>query len=251
MKFPRVIPTLLIQGGYLVKGKQFRNHRYVGDGINAIRIYNEKLVDEICIFNIENNKSENNLKLLSEMSSEAFVPLSYGGQISTIEEVKAIFDLGIEKIIFNSALHNNQELIAKTARIFGAQSVVLKIDYKTTIFGKQKVVFEGQRKSSKQSLIECLNVAEALGAGEIILASIDRDGCGTGYDLETLKAAVEETNIPILGSCGAASVSDIKKAIVEAKCSGVTLGDMVTFYGPHQAVLPSYPDFKELLEIWN
>ena len=139
MKFPRVIPTLLIQGGYLVKGKQFRNHRYVGDGINAIRIYNEKLVDEICIFNIENNKSENNLKLLSEMSSEAFVPLSYGGQISTIEEVKAIFDLGIEKIIFNSALHNNQELIAKTARIFGAQSVVLKIDYKTTIFGKQKV----------------------------------------------------------------------------------------------------------------
>lgn len=251
MRFPRVIPTLLIEDDSLVKGEKFSNHRYVGDPVNTLRIFNEKQVDEICILDIENSRTSPNYQMISECASEAFIPLSYGGQISELDHIKTIFDLGVEKIIFNSSLHNDHALITKTAAIYGAQSVVVKIDYKSTLFGKKKVLYNGVQNAAEIDLKSACHLAETLGAGEIILADINRDGSGKGYDVTTLSEIALQIKIPVLGCCGAKDLHHIADAVNNANCSGVVAGDMFTFYGQHKAVLPTYPDYQELLKIWN
>ncbi len=249
---PRVIPVLLLQNGGLVKTYKFKNPKYVGDPINAVKIFNEKEVDELLLLDIDcsiNNK-EPNCNLILEIVSEAFMPIGYGGGIKSVEQAKRIFDLGIEKVILNSALQENIKIVTQISSIYGCSSVVANIDYKKNIFGKHKVYFKsGTVKSDYNPLEWALKLQEA-GSGEIILNNIDREGTYNGYDIELLTEMSRKIKVPVVISGGASTLTDFKNAI-HAGASGMSAGSMFIYKRPHNAVLINYPSPQELTSIYK
>ncbi|MFZ1305010.1 MAG: HisA/HisF-related TIM barrel protein, partial [Ferruginibacter sp.] len=174
----RVIPVLLIQNEGLVKGVQFKNHRYVGDPINAVKIFNEKEVDELCVLDISatiNNKKPD-IKRIADIVSEAFMPISYGGGVTQLDEAKALLYSGVEKILLNTALHTYPNLITEIANSAGNQSAVASIDVKKNIWGKYKVYTRNGTKDTGKDVLEFAKECENKGAGEILLNSIEKDG---------------------------------------------------------------------------
>jgi cyclase len=249
----RVIPVLLIKDGGLVKSIKFKNHRYVGDPINAVKIFNEKEVDEIVILDISASKEKKapNIKMIAEIAGEAFMPLSYGGGITTIAEVKNILYQGVEKVIFNSSAINKPNLITETASRFGSSSTVVSIDVKKNIWGQYKVFgFNGQRNTGID-VVEFAKNMENMGAGEIFLNSIDRDGTFFGFDIPLIKTISDKVTIPVIACGGAKSEVDLAQAINEGNASGVAAGSMFVFQGIHRAVLISYPNWKEMQNQFN
>jgi cyclase len=249
---PRVIPVLLLQNGGLVKTLKFKQPKYVGDPINAVKIFNEKEVDELLLLDISCsiNQTEPDYNLILEIVSEAFMPVGYGGGIKNADQAKRIFDLGIEKIILNTSLQTNPDLVSTISGMYGSSSVVANIDYKKNIFGKNKVFFKnGTIKSDYNPIDWALRLQEA-GAGEIILNNIDREGTYNGYDLELLAAISKKLSVPIVVSGGASSLDDFKKAI-DAGASATAAGSMFIFKRPHNAVLISYPSPEELKFLYN
>jgi cyclase len=239
---PRIIPVLLLHKGGLYKTKQFKNPTYVGDPINTVRIFNEKEIDELIILDIDCSKEnkEPNYALIEEIVSEAFMPVAYGGGISNIEIAKKVFTLGVEKVIINTALQNNHNLLSEIAAIYGAQAVVVSIDYKKGFIGGTKAYFVNGTKKSIYSPQEFALIAEKAGAGEIILNAIDREGTYQGYDISLLKQIVKAVKIPVVVSGGANVNSDFDDA-KQAGSSGMAAGSMFIYQRPHNAVLISYP----------
>jgi cyclase len=239
---PRIIPVLLLHKGGLYKTKQFKNPSYIGDPINAVRIFNEKEIDELIILDIDCSKEnkEPNYTLIEEIVSEAFMPVAYGGGIYSIEIAKKVFTLGVEKVIINTALQNNHNLLSEIAAIYGAQAVVVSIDYKKGFIGGTKAYFVNGTKKSIYSPQELALIAEKAGAGEIILNAINREGTYRGYDISLLKQIVKAVNIPIVVSGGANVNSDFDDA-KQAGASGMAAGSMFIYQRPHNAVLISYP----------
>jgi cyclase len=239
---PRIIPILLIHKGGLYKTKQFKNPSYVGDPINAVRIFNEKEVDELLILDIDCSKEnkEPNYTLIEEIVSEAFMPVGYGGGVSNLEIAQKVFQLGVEKVIINTALQNNQQLLANIAAIYGAQAVVASIDYKKSFMGGTKAYFTNGTKKSSHTPQELAQIAEKAGAGEIILNSVDREGIYQGFDINLLQQVVESVQIPVVVSGGANCKADFDAA-KQAGASGMAAGSMFVFQRPHNAVLISYP----------
>jgi len=238
----RIIPVLLLHKGGLYKTKQFKNPKYVGDPINAVRIFNEKEVDELLILDIDcsaENK-EPNYELIEEIVSEAFMPIGYGGGVSNLAIAQKLFQLGVEKLIINSALQNNHQLLTDIATIYGSQAVVASIDYKKGFIGGTKAYFVNGTKKSIYSPQELALIAEKAGAGEIILNAIDREGTYQGYDISLLKQIVKAVNIPVVVSGGANVNSDFDDAKL-AGASGMAAGSMFIYQRPHNAVLISYP----------
>ena len=248
---PRIIPSLLLKNGGLVKGKNFKDHVYVGDPINAFRIYNDKEVDEICLLNISND--ENNkipFNLIEQIASEAFMPFSYGGNINSIENVKRLINLGVEKVIFNSALHENKTLIKESVNLLGSSSVTVSIDYKKNLFGKNKIFLNKKKKMSNLDLLDSCRLAESLGAGEIIACCVDKEGAMSGYDLKGIKDISDEVKIPIIANGGASSLECFKKAI-DCGASAASAGSFFVFRGRYKAVMISYPEYKELHDLFD
>lgn len=247
MKRIRVIPVLLIHKRGLVKSVKFRDLKYVGDPINAVRIFNEKEVDELAIIDIDAS-SENrapDITRIEEIVSEAFMPIAYGGGITTVEQVKRILSAGVEKVILNRSAVKNPALITEIAKQFGSQSVVVSIDYKKNFFGKQGVYIEnGKTNTGLDPLLFAKQMEEA-GAGELLLNSIERDGSFSGYDLDMIEKISHSVSIPLIAVGGASDLSDFKKA-VQHGASAVSAGSMFVFQRPHRAVLISYPSQKEL-----
>lgn len=245
---PRIIPTLLLSNGDLVKTFRFSKPQYLGDPINAIRIFNEKGVDELCILDINSsqNKVEPDYELLEKMATEAFMPLSYGGGINNVEQIKRIFRIGFEKVVINTSAVNNLDLIKEASNYFGNQSIVCAIDYKKTLFGYKCFIEDGSRKVNKSPLDLAKEYEEA-GAGEILLYSMDRDGMRLGYDLDMIRSISDVTRIPVIACGGARSVSDIKQAL-SAGANAVAAGSLFVFFGERQAVLINYPEEKEFIE---
>jgi cyclase len=239
---PRIIPLLLLHKGGLYKTKKFKNPTYVGDPINAVRIFNEKEVDELLIFNIDCTREEKkpNYALIEEVVSEAFMPVGYGGGISSLEIAKQVFQLGVEKVIINSALYENKQILSEIAAIYGAQAVVASIDYKKSFLGGIKAYFKGGSIKSLFSPVELAQIAENAGAGELILNSIDRENTYQGYDLELLKKVIGAVQIPVVVSGGASSNQDFDAA-KQIGASGMAAGSMFVYQRPHNAVLISYP----------
>jgi cyclase len=239
---PRIIPVLLLHKGGFYKTKQFKNPSYVGDPINAVRIFNEKEVDELLILDIDCSKEnkEPNYILIEEIVSEAFMPVGYGGGVSSLEISKKVFQLGVEKVVINSALEKNKELLAQIASIYGAQAVVASIDYKKSFLGGTKAYFTSGSKKSVHSPVELAQIAEKAGAGELILNSIDRESTYQGYDFELLKQVISSVQIPVVVSGGANNNSDFVAA-KQAGASGMAAGSMFVYQRPHNAVLISYP----------
>lgn len=238
---PRIIPVLLLHKGGLYKTKQFKNPSYVGDPINAVRIFNEKEVDELLILDIDCSKEnkEPNYTLIEEIVSEAFMPVGYGGGVSNLEIAQKIFQLGIEKVIINTALQNNQQLLADIAAIYGAQAVVASIDYKKGFIGGTKAYFTNGTKKSGHSPQELAQIVEKAGAGEIILNAINREGTYQGFDINLLQQVVESVQIPVVVSGGASTNADFDAA-KHAGASGMAAGSIFVYQRPHDAVLITY-----------
>ncbi|HYE54417.1 MAG TPA: AglZ/HisF2 family acetamidino modification protein [Chitinophagaceae bacterium] len=250
MKRIRVIPVLLIKGDGLVKSVRFKNHKYVGDPINAVKIFNEKEVDELAVLDVTATRERRppNIRRIAEIAGEAFMPLSYGGGITRFEEVKEILFNGIEKVILNKSAHTNPSLIRQVSDAFGAQSMVISIDVKKDWLGRYKVFTDSGTQNTGLDPVSFAKQCEQQGAGEILLNSIERDGTYNGYDLSLLKAVATAVHIPVVACGGAAGVEDFRNAVAEGHASAVAAGSMFVFQRPHNAVLISYPTQKQLQE---
>ena len=243
----RVIPVLLLSRNGLVKTKRFENPNYIGDPINAIKIFNDKEVDELVFLDIDASKEKRgpDYKLLENIATECFMPLGYGGGISNVEQVNRIFNIGIEKVIFNSMALSNPQLISDVAKIAGNQSVVISIDVKKNWLGEKIIYSHCSLKVPSVSVSKFAKKMQELGAGEIIINSVDHDGMMSGYDIELISEISESVNLPVIACGGAGSKTDFLKAI-NAGASGMAAGSMFIYHGPHNAVLINYPTQEEL-----
>lgn len=244
---PRIIPVLLIQDRDLVKTVNFSSPTYLGDPINAVKIFNIKNVDELCILDISKDKSkEPDYDLLTRIANQAFMPLSYGGRIRNLEQAMKILALGYEKIVINSSFFDNPGLVTSISKKIGNQSVVVSIDVKKEE-NNYIVYSENGKKKQTISLENALKKAEMLGAGEVLLNNIALDGMMTGYDLELVKEASKCISIPLTVCGGAGSVDDLKAAL-DNGAHAVAAGSMFVFYGRLKAVLITFPYEKVLFE---
>jgi imidazole glycerol-phosphate synthase subunit HisF len=249
MRRIRVIPTLLIQNGGLVKSVKFKNHKYVGDPINAVKIFNEKEVDELVILDISATEERRgpSIAFIQDIISEAFMPLGYGGGIRSLDGIKRLAFAGVEKFVLNTTAFTNPQLISDAAKNVGSQSVVVSVDVRRKMFGGYAVYIEnGKRNIGLDPVTYCKRM-ESAGAGEILLNSIDRDGTYGGYDLHIIKEVTSAVNIPVVVIGGASDVDDFREA-VSSGASAVAAGSMFVYQRPHNAVLISYPDQKKLSE---
>lgn len=252
MRRIRVIPTLLIRNGGLVKGRNFKNHQYVGDPINAVKIFNDKEVDELCIIDISAtpNKVAPKTEEIADIVSEAFMPVSYGGGITSLSQVETLFFNGIEKVLLNTAAVKTPSLITQIAKQYGNQSVVVSIDVKKNWLGKTLMYTECGNNATKLNPVEFAKQCEGLGAGEILLTNIDKEGTYSGYDQELIKQLHQSISIPIIINGGAASVSDFKTAISNG-ASAVAAGNLFVYQRPHNAVLISYLSAAEIQQLYS
>lgn len=244
----RVIPCLLLKKNGLVKTIKFANEIYIGDPINAVRIFNDKEVDELTFLDISATleKRKPNLKMLNEIASECFMPLSYGGGISSIDDIKNVLNQGVEKVIVNSFASVNPEFIKIASDINGSSTIVVSIDVKRNIFGKYFVYSHSGRNKTKFEPVEYAIKMEKMGAGEILLNSINRDGTMLGYDIELIKSITSVVGVPVIACGGAGNLDHFREAVVEGGASAVAAGSFFVFHGPHHAVLISYPSRQEL-----
>ena len=249
MRRVRVIPVLLLHKGGVVKSVNFKNYTYVGDPINAVKVFNEKEIDEIVIADIDASRTRRgpDMQKIREIAGEAFIPLAYAGGISTIEEIKELFYIGVEKVILNYTAVHNPKLITEAASLVGSQSVVVSVDVKKNLFGKYKVYTKNGSENTSEDPVAFSKRMQDIGAGEIFLNSIDKDGTFGGYDLELIKKVSSELTIPLIACGGAAEIEDFKKA-VQHGASAVAAGSMFVFRRPHRAVLISYPSQDNLKE---
>lgn len=249
----RVIPVLLIKGEGLYKTIRFKDPRYIGDPINAIRIFNEKEVDELVLLDIEASiiKKPINFELIEKIASEAFMPVGYGGGIKSVEDAKKLFTLGIEKVIINSALLDNIELIGEIVKIYGSQSVVVSLDVKKNIWGKYDIYHKSGTVKSKFVLNDYIEKIISLGCGEIIIHSIDRDGLMKGYDMNLLSMITNSVSVPTVACGGAGSLEDLSKAVIDSNVSAVAAGSIFVYHGKHKAVLITYPAKQQLDVLFN
>lgn len=244
----RIIPCLLLKDTGLVKTINFNKFNYIGDPINTCRIFNELEVDELTFLDIRatvENK-EPNYKILQEISEECFMPVSYGGGIKDIRQVEKILSIGFEKVIVNSAAYENKTLITEIANHFGSQSVIVSIDYKKNIFGKYQAYGNSGNKNYKIHPVEWATDAMNLGAGEILLTSIDKEGTWKGFDVELTKQVTEKVKLPVIANGGAGRVDDIADIVNKGGASAVALGSMVVYQAKDMGVLINFPD-RELL----
>lgn len=248
---PRLIPCLLLKEQGLVKTTKFSNPRYLGDPINAVKIFNGKGVDELCILDITAT-SENrgpDFDYLKDIASEAFMPLSYGGGITNIEQIEKLFFIGYEKVVINTVSVQNPNLIRDAADFAGSQSIVVSIDVKTELFGRRNCYINDGKTKVGTDPVTLAKKAEELGAGEILLNSIDRDGTMQGYDIKLVKDVVSAVSIPVIACGGAKDIYDFKKVLQEGKAHAAAAGSMFVYYGEQKAVLITAPEEKDLIEI--
>jgi imidazole glycerol-phosphate synthase subunit HisF len=247
----RVIPCLLLKNNGLVKSVKFKNPTYVGDPINAVKIFNDKEVDELLFIDIEASRQKRgpNFDFIVKISREAFMPFGYGGGIRHLDDVKALMRLGVEKVSINAYAIENPDFITAASEIIGSQSVVAAIDVKKDLFGNHKVYDHVSAKATKLNPVEFAQLMEHKGAGEILLNSVDRDGTFSGYDIELLKKVTGSVNIPVIALGGAGNMNDFVNAVQQGHASAVAAGSFFVFYGPHRAVLITYPEKNQLKQL--
>lgn len=245
---PRIIPILLLKNSGLYKTTKFKDPKYVGDPINAIKIFNEKEVDEMVFLDImasRENRSPN-FEMLKDIASECFMPLCYGGGIKSVEIIREILNVGVEKVSINSEAVRQPQLINDAAKFFGTSTIVVSIDVKKSLFGKYEVyINDGQEKTSLNP-VNWAKEVEKRGAGELLINSIDRDGTLSGYDHVLIKSIASAVHIPVIAAGGASSVSDLVKSVTESHASAAGAGSFFVFQGKHRAVLITYPNQAEL-----
>ena len=253
MAVPRVIPVLLLQDEGLVKTVRFKDPKYIGDPLNAVSIFNEKEVDELIFLDISatSGKKPIRFELLKEIAEECFMPLAYGGGIQSLEDIRAVLKIGIEKVIINSQLYKNLDFVREAVNQFGSSTIAVSLDVKKSFLGKYELFSEGGKTNTKKDPVEFAKELEDLGVGEMMVHSIDRDGMMKGYDLELIRKISSVVTIPVIACGGASSLDDFDQAVNLAGASAVAAGSLFVFHGKHRAVLISYPDQNELKRIFR
>lgn len=244
----RVIPVLLLRGESLVKTVRFGRFTYVGDPCNTVRIFNELEVDELCILDITAVREGRrpNLALLADLANECFMPLAYGGGIRSLAEAEAVFKIGIEKVILNTAAVERPAVVSEIAATFGSQAVIVSIDVGRDLLGHAKVRTHAGTRSCNLNPVDWARQAERMGAGEILLTSIEREGSWSGFDLDLVRQVADAVSIPVIAHGGAGSVVDIGRVVADAHASAVALGSMVVFQKKGMGVLVNFPDKQDL-----
>lgn len=246
----RVIPCLLLRNGGLVKTLKFSDAKYVGDPINAIRIFNDKEVDELMVLDItaSKEKKEPNYALIEQFASECFMPLSYGGGIKTMEQAQRLFNSGIEKICLQTSVLDDLSLVKNLSDKWGSSSILVSIDVRKNWMGHPKLYSAATGKTLDKKWSDFMLDAVKAGAGEIVLNAVDKDGTMKGMDTEMIKEAAKILSVPLVAVGGAGSLADIKAA-VDAGANAVSAGAFFVFQGPHRAVLITYPKYNELVQL--
>ena len=249
----RIIPCLLIHNKGLVKTVNFKNPKYVGDPINAVKIFNEKEVDELIVLDIDATKENRgpNLKMIKSLANECRMPFCYGGGITTVEQAKKIINLGAEKVALSYSALNNIRLCQEIGDVIGNQSVVVVLDVKKKkIFGGYDIYTHNGTKKSNWKLNDFISKLEEIGIGEIVINSIDNDGVMQGYDLPLIESIREKCSMPITVIGGAGSIQHIKDLISKFKIIGAAAGSLFVFKGKYRAVLINYPNREERKHIY-
>lgn len=249
---PRIIPVLLKNNDGLVKTVKFKDPKYVGDPINAVRIFNEKEVDELIILDISAtvNNSEIDYKSIKMWADECRMPLCYGGGIKNADQAEKIFSLGVEKVAVSSSAVENPKIIQEIGKRVGNQSVVAVIDVKKSYFGEYQIVSHNATKKSNIKLIPFIQSIEDFGVGEIVINSVDRDGTFNGYDLNLIQKVRENSNVPLTVIGGASNLDDIKKLVTKFRIIGAAAGSLFVFKGKYRAVLINYPNINDKKDIY-
>lgn len=247
----RIIPALLLRGDGLVKTVKFKDAKYVGDPINAVRLFNDLEVDELIFLDIDASVKgrEPPFERIAEIAGEAFMPICYGGGVTSFDQARRLFKSGVEKVALTTALIETPGLIREIADTFGEQAVVAGIDVKRDLFGRQRAMIRSGGGKTGLDPIELAKRAADLGAGEIMIQSIDRDGTYQGYDLDLVRSVSAAVPIPVIAAGGAGGLPHMREAI-DAGASAAAAGSLFVYKGPHRAVLINYPTrsvVKELL----
>ena len=249
MALKRIIPCLLYDGSGLVKTVKFKNPSYIGDPINAIKIYNEKEVDELIVIDINATKEKRkpNFDKIADMASEAFMPFAYGGGVKTFDDFASLYKIGIEKVIVNSLIQENPEIIKKVIAHYGSQAVIACIDFKKIMFsGIIPYSYIGNK--IKMSLEDYANyLTTDIGVGELMLQSIDKDGTWEGFDDEVISTILNSIEIPVIACGGCGSIEDLKTVLYKTNANAAAIGSMAVYSKKGMGVLINFPDREKVI----
>ena len=250
---PRIIPTLLLRNKGLVKSVKFKDFRYIGDPMNAVRIFNGKDADELIFLDINASKEKRKLPLdlIEKIGDEAFMPFTVGGGIRSIEDIRTLLSVGTEKVAINTYAVESPEFIRKAADVFGSSTIVVSIDVRKKLFGAYEVYIYGGVKSTGLNPVDFAIEMEKMGAGEIMLNSIDCDGTMMGYDLDLIKKVSNAVSIPVIACGGAGKLEDMKAAVTDANASAAAAGSYFVYHGKRRAVLINFPTNDELNSLFK
>lgn len=253
MALPRVIPVLLLRNKGLVKTLKFKEHKYIGDPINAVKILNEKEVDELCFLDIDASKDnrEPSYDYLKEIASECFMPLSYGGAVSSLDQIRRLIQSGIEKIVINTQALEDPAFVKAATQSFGSSTIVGAIDIKKNFWGNYHVYSHVKRTTLPIEPIAHAEALQELGVGEIFVNNVDHDGMMDGYDWDVISKITRAIDIPLIACGGCSSIDDINRVINEGGASAAAAGSFFVFHGKHKAVLITYPEYATLKKIFT
>ncbi|MBK9097315.1 MAG: imidazole glycerol phosphate synthase subunit HisF [bacterium] len=253
MFLPRIIPVLLLKGKGLVKTVKFKDPKYIGDPINAVKIFNDLKTDELVFLDITASKEGRTVSvdLVKDIGDEAFMPFGVGGGINNIKQIEQLLKAGAEKVIINTNAIINPGMIEEASKVFGSQSIVVALDVKKTLFGKYECWIKDGSENTKANPVDMAKKAENLGAGELIINSIDLDGMMTGYNIDLIKTIAEIVSIPVVACGGAGNLEHLKQCYFDGKAHALAAGSMFVFHGPRRAVLINYPSKSELKQLFN
>lgn len=243
---PRLIPVLLLKNEGLVKSVGFKNHSYIGDPINAVKIFNDLRADELVFLDIQATKQNRciSVDFVRDVSEEANMPFAVGGGIKNLKQIQELIANGAEKVILNTSVVLNNKFVKEAVYNFGASTIVICVDIKTNWLGKQKIYIKSGTVSLKYSLVEYLKIIEDIGAGEIIIQSIDNDGKMNGFDIDLLKKVSEAVSIPVVALGGAGEINHFKDVLNKTYCSGLASGSFFVYQNRDKNVLINYPKEK-------
>lgn len=253
MALPRVIPVLLLRNRGLVKTVKFKEEKYVGDPFNAVKIFNEKEVDELCFLDIDATLEgrEPNYGYLKEIATECFMPLSYGGGVKSIEQIKRLIQSGIEKIVINNEALENPDFVRAATDAFGASTIVGAMDVKKNFWGKYQVYSHAKKAHVGIAPDQFARKLQELGVGEIFVNDVDNDGMMEGYNLELIRSITKVVDVPVIACGGCGRLEDIGAVVNQAGAAAAGVGSFFVFHGKHKAVLITYPDYSSLGKLFT
>ena len=247
----RVIPCLLLRGNGLVKTKKFKDAVYVGDPVNAVRIFSDKEADEIVILDIDASREgrEPNYELIAKMAGEAFMPVAYGGGVRSLEQIRRLIRSGVEKVVINTLATESTDTIRTAVEVFGSQAIVGAVDVRRKLLGGYAVMAKSATETTKLNLQQHIQNLVLAGVGELLINDVERDGCMAGYDMALVRN-VAQAPVPVVVCGGAGTLEHLREAVHEGGASAVAAGSMFVFYGKNRAVLINYPNAAVIEELF-